>query len=144
MCCPAPPGTKPTAQWGRLTVGQYWLEVLETLIPKLIICFIAAASTAAVVTIYHCITAGHIRALLRLGPSYRTTFVLRHHHYQPKMPQSSMENSLAELIPSHKYQKGSGLVSESLIVACYQCTDLESFKNVNLKVKQGSIFFLIG
>ena len=84
----------------------------STLIPKLIICFIAAASAAVVVTIYHCITAGHIRALLRLGPRYRTTLVLRHHHHQPEIPQSSMENSLAELIPSHKYQKGSGLVSE--------------------------------
>lgn len=87
----------------------------SSLIPKLIICLIAAASAAVVVTIYHCITTGHMRAVLRsLGRGNRApphrTFILRRHHQE--QPQSSMENSLVELIPSHKYQKGTGLIAE--------------------------------
>ncbi|KAL3521080.1 hypothetical protein ACH5RR_019229 [Cinchona calisaya] len=95
----------------------------STLIPKLIICLIAAASAAVVVTLYHCITTGHIRAILRLSPGNNNrntppnrTFILRHNHQQQQqeeLQQSSMENSLAELIPSHKYQKGAGLIAEN-------------------------------
>lgn len=89
----------------------------STPVPKLIICLVAAASAAVVVTIYHCITTSQIRALLRLGlgnrtPPPRTTFILRHHNHPQEYPQNSMENSLAELIPSHKYQKDTRLIAE--------------------------------
>lgn len=91
----------------------------SSLIPKLIICLIAAASAAVVVTIYHCITTGHLRAILRFRsrtptPPHRA-FVLRNHQQQSDHPQNSisMENSLAELIPSHKFEKGAGLISEN-------------------------------
>ncbi|KAI5659827.1 hypothetical protein M9H77_28620 [Catharanthus roseus] len=81
------------------------------LIPKLVICLIAAASAAVIVTIYHCLTAGHFRTILRLNrrgssaiptqqpPPYRGELQIGYE-------QSSIENnSLAELIPSYKYQK---------------------------------------
>ncbi|CAI9092431.1 OLC1v1027660C1 [Oldenlandia corymbosa var. corymbosa] len=91
----------------------------STLLPRLIICLVAAASAAVVVTIYHCVTTGHIRAILRLRTGGHTWQLRAHHHQQqlvdPVQNSMSMENSLAELIPSHKYQKGSGLILMHLL-----------------------------
>lgn len=81
------------------------------LVIKLIICLVAAASATVLVTIYHCITAGNmnIHVLLRFhrNPPPRTTFVSTTE--QPD-PQLSIETSVAELLPAHKFQKDTGLI----------------------------------
>lgn len=93
----------------------------SSLITKLVICLIAAASAAVIVTVYHCITTGHILTLILRRLPGSTSVQPQpgpqpsHHQEQEDETQlqSSIENSLAELIPSHKYQKtggGEGLV----------------------------------
>ncbi|EYU19902.1 hypothetical protein MIMGU_mgv1a019310mg, partial [Erythranthe guttata] len=71
------------------------------LVLKLIICLIAAASAAVVVTIYHCITAkqhtNHRRRDPPAPPETTTAYDLE---------AMSMENSVAELLPARKFEKG--------------------------------------
>lgn len=74
------------------------------LILKLIICLIAAASAAVVVTIYHCITARYMRP-----PSQQWSPPPEVQRQQQEIS-VSLENSMAELLPARKYQKGAGLV----------------------------------
>ncbi|KAI3458704.1 hypothetical protein Pfo_015367 [Paulownia fortunei] len=68
------------------------------LVLKLIICLIVAASAAVVVTVYHCFTAGHMRLRRQSPPLEMQQQVL------------SIDNSVAELLPAHKFQKGVGLI----------------------------------
>ncbi|CAI9759872.1 unnamed protein product [Fraxinus pennsylvanica] len=88
------------------------------LVLKLIIFLIAAASAAVFVTIYHCITAGNIHVLLRFrrNPPPRPTFVST--TGQPD-PQFSIETSVAELLPTHKFQD-TGLigVDDNMCAVC--------------------------
>ncbi|KAL7146975.1 hypothetical protein ABFS83_06G077800 [Erythranthe nasuta] len=72
------------------------------LVLKLIICLIAAASAAVVVTVYHCITAKqhthHRRRDPTVPPPDMTTAY--------DLETMSMENSVAELLPARKFEKG--------------------------------------
>ncbi|CAK9136221.1 unnamed protein product [Ilex paraguariensis] len=80
------------------------MEDKDNVMGKLIILLIAVASAGFVVTIYHCITAGNLRSTLHLRHSVPVS--------PPRIPapggeiQSSFENSMAELIPAHKFQRG--------------------------------------
>ncbi|KAH6802379.1 hypothetical protein C2S51_033825 [Perilla frutescens var. frutescens] len=78
------------------------------LILKLIICLIAVASAAVVVTVYHCITARYLR------PSSREWLPPPEVQQQQQQEMSvsvSMDNSVAELLPARKYQKSAaGLI----------------------------------
>ncbi|KAL2549204.1 RING-H2 finger protein ATL52 [Forsythia ovata] len=89
------------------------------LVLKLIICLIAAASAAVFVTIYHCITAGNIHAIMRLhrNPTPQTTFVSTAAESDPQL---SIETSVAELLPTHKFQKDMGLigVDDNMCAVC--------------------------
>lgn len=78
----------------------------DGLIFKLIICLIAAASAAVVVTIYHCITARYMRPPSRQWSPPAEV--------QQQEISVSMENSVAELLPSRKYEGVMG-------VACAIC-----------------------
>lgn len=83
----------------------------STLITKLVICLIAAASAAVIVTVYHCITTGHfLNLLLRRtsAPSQPPHHRREREGDETQLQQNSIENSLAELIPSHKYHKTGG------------------------------------
>ncbi|XP_019151043.1 PREDICTED: RING-H2 finger protein ATL51-like [Ipomoea nil] len=83
------------------------------ILPKLMICFIGAASAAVVITVYHCIATRNVRGLLRRGITRRQAPPPSSAAAQPQQDyQSSVENSVAELIPAHKYQKGVGMTRE--------------------------------
>nr|GMC94183.1 RING-H2 finger protein ATL52-like [Ipomoea batatas]GMC98259.1 RING-H2 finger protein ATL52-like [Ipomoea batatas] len=79
------------------------------ILPKLMICFIGAASAAVVITVYHCIATRNVRGLLRRRITRRPTAAPPQ---QQNEYQSSVENSMAELIPAHKFQKGVGLTRD--------------------------------
>ncbi|KAJ4719855.1 RING-H2 finger protein ATL52-like [Melia azedarach] len=84
---------------------------------KLKVILISVGSAALVVTVYHCIAVGWCNR----------------HQRRPSPPQPghslpdsvdmriSMENSAAQLIPAHKYQKGMGLVGDDCMCAVCLC-----------------------
>ncbi|KAL9421921.1 hypothetical protein AB3S75_034238 [Citrus x aurantiifolia] len=76
---------------------------------KIAVLLIGVGSAAFVIAIYHCISVGWYSRCLRPGP--------RRPPAGPLVPEidatpSSIENSMAQLIPAHKYHKGTGPVGD--------------------------------
>lgn len=93
----------------------------STLITKLVVCLIAAASAAVIVTVYHCFTTGHfLNLLLRRtsAPSQPPHHRREREEDETQLQQNSIENSVAELIPSHKYHKTGGGGSGGMCAVC--------------------------
>ncbi|GAA0142913.1 hypothetical protein LIER_03709 [Lithospermum erythrorhizon] len=85
------------------------------MVRNITICLIAAASAGVIITIYHCITANSVRDILnslrrrdnranQLHHQQRQTFSMPRQDHQATP--NSLETSIAQLIPSYKYQKG--------------------------------------
>lgn len=85
----------------------------DGLVLKLIICLIAAASAAVVVTVYHCITARHMRQ--RFPPQEVLGWRRQQQQHETSV---SLENSVAELLPARKYRKSSVGVDEGTCAIC--------------------------
>ncbi|KAI9156725.1 hypothetical protein LWI28_011209 [Acer negundo] len=86
--------------------------------PRLLIMLIGFGSAAFVVMVYHCISVGWCNRH-RSGANLSQA-----RPYMPEnveIPDSSVEVSTAQLIPAHKYEKGSGLVGDDGTCAICLC-----------------------
>ncbi|KAK5795369.1 RING-H2 finger protein ATL52-like [Gossypium arboreum] len=91
---------------------------------RLSIILVGFGSAALVITIYHCIATGwchqfrNNRGQTSQQPQHDHHHRLHHHQQQQSVYGHEMldivsfENSTSELIPAHKYQKGTGLVDD--------------------------------
>ncbi|KAL4291183.1 hypothetical protein GQ457_14G023620 [Hibiscus cannabinus] len=82
---------------------------------RLSIILAGMGSAALVVTIYHCIATGwwrHYYNNLRGRTSQQDQQQRQRSFGHEMLETTSMENSTAELIPAHKYRKGTGLVDD--------------------------------
>lgn len=70
----------------------------NSLLPKLVIVLVAISCVALIVALYHCIRVGWTS-------QYQENRPPQQHHLTHVEQQSSVENSIAELIPVHKFIK---------------------------------------
>ncbi|KAK2983273.1 hypothetical protein RJ640_009287 [Escallonia rubra] len=83
---------------------------------KLIILLIAISSVALLITVYHCITICLCNRRQFLSQQRPRTFLFR----LEETP-GTTENSVADLIPAHKYEKDAGLTGDDNVCAICLC-----------------------
>ncbi|XP_059627133.1 RING-H2 finger protein ATL52-like [Cornus florida] len=79
----------------------------NNLLPQIYVLLVTVAAAALIFAIYHLVAATCCRRRLGQPPQHRPIIVFR-----PREFPSSIESSMAQLIPAHKYQKGTGPVGE--------------------------------